>query len=419
MDCTSEVKKVQDKTLSWLLKEPPEVQMALLSHHLQLAVLLINELLDDEASSYAGARYSRKKPHNDRYRHWGKNPSSLYIGKEKVPIAVPRVYDRTEQRNVSLERFEQLKNIPRADESFLKSMILGLSTRDHEAVLSTLLGSFGLSKSAVSKSFVEESKKKLEEFENRDLSKYEFIGLFIDGKYAGDEQIVIALGVTLEGDKIPLGFIQSTTENARSIKDQLLSKLIARGLNYKQGLFVAIDGGKGLRKAVEETFGHYAIIQRCQWHKRENVVSYLKKEDEKTYRWKLQDAYDKETYEDARSALLEIHKELQAINESAARSLMEGFEEILTIHRLGLSTTFGRSFSTTNCIENLNGLVGKHTAKIKYWKNSNQRFRWTACALIESEKRMRKIPNHKNLKIFQKAITKEIEQRKKQMEKTE
>lgn len=203
-----------------------------------------------------------------------KNPRSIRIGEEKVPVEVPRLYDKEADRTEEAEYYQRLHNIPMPSEGVIKKVIKGLSQNDYEEVTKSVLESFGLSKSSISRTFIEESGKRLEEFEKRDLGEYDFVALIIDGKYLSRDNIVIALGITITGVKIPLGFIQTSTENSEAVKG-LLKNLIERNLHFEEGLLTVIDRSKGLRKAVEETFGKLSIIQRCQWHKRENVVSYL------------------------------------------------------------------------------------------------------------------------------------------------
>jgi len=192
-----------------------------------------------------------------------------------------------------------------------------------------------LSSSTVSRQFTEASAAKLKEFQERDLSRLDVVALFLDGKTFAEDTMVLALGVTVKGDKVFLGFVQTETENKR-VLEQFLRSLLERGLEVSQGVLVVIDGGKGLRSAVTSALRRRALIQRCQWHKRENVVSYLPKKDQAYWRKRLQKAYERPTYKEAKEKLEAIHKELSRVNESAARSLEEGFEETLTLHRLGL-----------------------------------------------------------------------------------
>jgi len=289
----------------------------------------------------------------------------------------------------------------------LKKIIIGLTEHRYEEVVKMATESFGLSQSSVSRAFIEESKKALECFERRGLGLYDFIALVIDGKYLAKEQVVIALGITINGDKIPLGFIHTTTENNIAIKG-LLKNLIERGFKFTEGILTITDGSKGLIKAVKETFGEFAIEQRCTWHKRENVVSYLKDEEKDIYRGKLQRAYSEPDYETAKMKLLQIRDELRKINYSAANSLEEGLEETLTLHRLGLVEELGKSLSTTNTIENLNSQLGRYLHRIKYWVTPEMRARWVATALFQIEKRMRKINSYKKLNLLRTALKTEL-----------
>ena len=157
------------------------------------------------------------------------------------------------------------------------------------------------------------------------------------------------------------------------------------------------DGGKGLRSAVRQVFQKKALVQRCMWHKRENVVSYLAKDEQASWRRRLQHAYNRPTYSEAKAALTKLHGELEGRNQSAAASLAEGLEETLTLHRLGVYGVLGRSFKTTNCIESANAQIEERCAKVDAWKNSNQRQRWLATALLDIEPRLRRVKGHRHL----------------------
>ncbi len=265
-----------------------------------------------------------------------------------------------------------------------------------------------MSPSTVSRRFIKASSRKLKELMERDLSGYDFVALFIDGKSFAEDEMIIALGVTIKGEKIPLGFIQTATENERVVKD-FLNGLLQRGLNIDEGILCIIDGAKGLYSAIRKVFTNRAIIQRCQWHKRENVVSYLQKSQQSTWRRKLQRAYEKPTYEEAKRALNRLKPELKLLNESARASLEEGFEETLTLHRLGLFPQLGISLKTTNCIESLMSLVSQYTSKVDYWKNSSQKHRWVASALLEIEPRLRKIKGYRHLPVLRNALKQHLQ----------
>jgi transposase-like protein len=262
---------------------------------------------------------------------------------------------------------------------------------------------FGLSASTVSRRFIRASARKLQALTERSLKDYDFVALFLDGKTFAADTMVVALGVTLQGEKVVLGFVETGTENA-TVCTTFLEGLKARGLRDEDGLLVIIDGGKGLHAAVEKAFGCGAAIQRCQWHKRENVLAYLAGAPQAIIRRKLQAAYSQPTYEQAKSALKKVRGELAEINLSAVASLDEGFDETLTLHRLGLFAELGVSFKTTNCLESINGLVEQRTGKIDYWKNSEQKQRWLATALLDIEPRLRRVRGHKHLPALRRAL---------------
>lgn len=233
------------------------------------------------------------------------------------------------------------------------------------------------------------------------------VALFIDGKTFADEEMLIALGITIDGRKIPLGFEQTVSENER-VCTQFLQKLVDRGLCFDQGLLIIIDGAKGLYRAVKTVFGEFCLIQRCQWHKRENVCAYLAKSDQARIRKKLQKAYDQDTYEQAKTELLAIRKELERLNGSAARSLDEGLEDTLTLHWLGLMPYLKQSFRTTNCIESLNSQVAQRTRNVKRWTTSDQCHRWLAAALMDIEPHLRVVKGFRYLPMLRQVIQREL-----------
>jgi len=190
--------------------------------------------------------------------------------------------------------------------------------------------------------------------------------------------------------------VQAATENERVCR-RFLADLVDRGLQYEAGLLVVIDGAKGLYKAVMSVLKAHACVQRCQYHKRKNVVSYLPKCEQDRMRRKMEAAYSKPTYEAARKALNALKPELELMNQSALRSLEEGMEETLTLHRLGMMSTLSQSFRTTNCIENVNSLLQQLTHNVRRWTNSSQRHRWVATALLDIQPRLRRVKGHKHL----------------------
>ena len=399
--------KINKEKLDWLLCQNTDIMLELLRNHIELSKIIANEIMDEEVERLSGERYSHDKPQDGRFSRWGNNPGSIRMGSEKVPVIVPRIYDNKEKKNKPLERYQELKNLNEPTEEVLNKIILGLSQRDYKRVSKDFIDSFGLSQSSVSRMFIESSGKALEEFEKRDISGKDIIVLQIDGKSLRGEEILICLGITIKGEKVVLGFAQSNTENNRAIK-QLLRQLINRGLDYSKGILIVSDGSKAIKKAIKETFGKYHMHQRCQWHKREDVICHLSLENQDEYRRKLQRAYKEPDYAKAKEILLSIREELKKLNIASVRSLDEGFEETLTLHKLKLIDKLGASLGTTNCIESLNSQLGRYLKKVTNWKNSDQIYRWVAAGLMESERRMNKIRNHKSLNTLREKLITEL-----------
>ena len=386
-----------------------DVKVEMIQALIPIGLRYVKEVLEQEVKQLAGERYQRNGlPGHDR---WGEQGGSVYLLDHKLPNMVPRVRDQHEGKEVRLRSYEQLQ-VPRdRDEGVLRRILRGLSCRSYEECAAEVPEAFGMSGSSVSRRYIRASARELKKLCERRLEGYDIVVLILDGKRFGSDEMVIALGVSSDGRKIPLGFIQTGAENERVCRE-MLEGLLERGLRIEPGLLCVIDGSKGLRKAIYGVFGGRALIQRCQWHKRENVVGYLPKTMQAQMRRKLQGAYQEPTYERAKEKLLKIRKELQLINQSAVSSLDEGLEETLTLHRLGLFQELGISFKTTNCIESLMALVGQRTDKVDYWRNSDQKHRWLGAALLDIEPRLRRVKGYRHLPQLRIAIQKDTEKQK-------
>jgi transposase-like protein len=360
----------------------------------------IEEELQSEVSKLAGARYTRTHPDLKR---WGCNEGSVFLGDQKVPIAVPRVRDILQGKEVPLSSYRGFQSPRSIDEVVFKRLINGISTRKYEKAALEVPATFGIKKSSISRKFIRASARKLKECLERDLSGYDIVSIFIDGKGFAENEIIIALGITLTGEKVVLGFIESSSENARVCRD-FMNELINRGLNTDNEILFVIDGAKGIYKGIKTALSEKAVIQRCQWHKRENILKYLDKKHQSNFRRKLQSAYEQPTYEAAKKKLNLIKRELAILNQSAVRSLEEGMEETLTLHRLGMFPKLSISFKTTNCIETIMRQVGIYTDRVSYWKNSDQRQRWVGTALQEIEPKLRTVRGYRHLRELREAM---------------
>ena len=380
-----------------------DAKVELIRSLVPLGLMHVKEMLDEEVMALAGARYARKDASIGGRRH-GSNPGTVGLAGQRVPIRVPRIR-RVAGGEIPLRSYAALHDEGAVNDRLLTRVLYGISCRNYEA--EAIPGAIGLSGSTVSRTFIQASAAKLREFHERDLSDEDVVAIVLDGKTFAEATMVIALGITLTGDKRFLGFVETDTENAQVVTPFLRS-LLERGLDVSQGVLVILDGGTGLRAAVRKAFRRRAVVQRCQWHKRENVVSYLAKTERPLWRQRLQRAYQRPEYEETVAALTQLHDELEERNQSAAGSLAEGLDETLTLHRLGLYGVLGRSLKTTNCLESINALVEERCAKVDRWQNSSQRHRWLATALLEIEPRLRKVMGYRHLPTLRDALQREL-----------
>jgi putative transposase len=372
---------------------------------LPLGLMHVHEVLAEEVRGLAGEKHARKGVGVQARRH-GVNPGSIKLGGQRMAVAVPRV--RGPRGEIALRSYQTLHaGGGEVNEGLLRRVLYGISCRNYERAAEAIPGAIGLSGSSVSRSFVAASAAQLRSFQERDLSSGDYVAMFLDGKSFSDAAMVVALGVTMQGEKHFLGLIETDTEHEK-VLTVFLRSLLARGLDLSQGILVVIDGGKGLRAAVRRAFMKRAIVQRCMWHKRENVISHLPAREQASWRKRLQAALSRPTEKEARAKLAELEAELEEINQSAAASLREGLEEVLTLHRLGLFAVLGRSFKTTNCLENVNALIEERCAKVDCWRNSNQRHRWLATALMDIEPRLRRVMGCRHLAALRTALQQEL-----------
>ena len=371
-----------------------------------LGLMRIQELLEEEVCALAGERYARKAAQFPGRRH-GSNPGSVVLAEQRHPLRIPRVQHVT-GGEIPLQTLTQIHGTGRLDELLLKRVRYGISCRNYAEAAAAVPGAIGLSSSTVSRRFTQASAKHLKAFQERGLGALDLVAVFLDGKTFADMTMVVAMGITLTGEKHILGVVETGTENA-VVLTAFLQGLEERGLDASRGLLVVIDGGKGLRAAVRRVWEPTAVVQRCQWHKRENVVRHLSQGEQATWRRRRQRAYDRPTYAEAKGALARLQRELDARNQSAACSLAEGLEETLTLHRLGVFALLGTSFKTTNCLESINALVEERCGKVDRWTNSNQRQRWLATALLDIEPRLRKVKGYRYLPRLREALQRDLQ----------
>jgi transposase-like protein len=362
----------------------------------QAGLQLMSLLMDEEVRKLAGER-SRPQPERTANR-WGKERGYCVVMGQKVPIERPRVRT-TEDKEVRLGSYEMFHRGEPLSETVWEKLMLGLSTRRYGQAVREFTEAYGLEKSAVSKHFIEASRVKLKDLMERRLNKLQLCALLIDATPFEGQQMIVALGIGQDGRKTILGIRQGATENA-TVVGELLGDLMNRGLDFSTPRLYVLDGGKALHAAVKKYAGESAPIQRCQVHKRRNVLDHLTDEQKPAVARKLNAAYALEEYAAAREALNGLHHELMHLNPSAARSLGEGLEETLTVHRLHVPQQLRLTLASTNVIESAFSIVERVCLNVKRWHSGDQRERWVGSGLLVAEKQFRRIKGHKQLPLL-------------------
>jgi putative transposase len=359
----------------------------------QAGLQLIQLLMEEEVRQLVGER-SQSMPERTANR-WGSERGYCVVMGQKVPLDRPRVRS-TEDREIRLGSYEMFHRGEPLTETVWEKLMLGLTTRKYGDAVRQFTEAYGLEKSAVSEHFIEASRVKLKQLMERRLEKKKFCALLVDATPFQGQQMVAALGIGCDGTKTILGIWQGATENA-TVVGELLGDLMNRGLDFTAPRLYVLDGGKALHAAVKKYAGESAPVQRCQVHKRRNVLDHVTDENKPLIASKLNAAYALEDYTAARQALDGIHRELMHLNPSAARSLAEGLEETLTVHRLHVPQQLRMTLASTNVIESAFSIVETVCRNVKRWHGGDQRERWIGSGLLIAQKQFRRVRGHKQI----------------------
>jgi len=335
----------------------------------------------------------------------GTTRSKVVLGGQRIDIRRPRVR-AVDAGELHLPTFTWAAAADPLNAATMGAVAAGVSTRRYAKTVDQLPPSEHASctsSSAVSRRFVALSQQQLDEWLGRLLEKLDLPVVMIDGIHFRDSVILIAQGIDWQGTKHVLGLREGSTEATRVVRS-LLSDLIERGLDAQRARLWVIDGGKALRKAIVETFGARALIQRCQEHKRRNVIDHLPEDMHVSVNRALRDAWNSHDDKLARKQLMRLAASLQAKHPGAAASLREGLEETLTLQELGVTGALYRTLRTTNPIENLNGSVAHYSRNVRRWKDGSMILRWVASALSDAGARFRKLRGFGEMKTLLNAL---------------
>ena len=339
----------------------------------------------------------------------GSTRSAVVLGGQRIGIKRPRARG-VDAGELELPSFAWAAGTDPLDTATMAAIAAGVSMRRYASTLEELPPpeqALSVSKSATSRRFVALSEEQLLQWLSRSLGKLDLPVVMVDGIHCRDRVILLALGIDAQGNKHVLGLREGSTESTRVVRS-LLSDLIERGLDADRARLWVIDGGKALRKAIVETFGATALIQRCQEHKRRNVIEHLPEELHASVGRAMRDAWDSANAELVKKQLQRLATSLQSKHPGAAASLREGLEETLTVQALGITGALYRTLRTTNPIENLNGSIAHYTRNVKRWRDGQMTLRWVASALSDAKDRFRKLRGHRDMKHLIAALDKRI-----------
>ena len=371
---------------------------------LEMGKMFAEAIMEMDREERSGPDYH---PIDPNLQKWAFQEGSVYIGDQKVRVAHPRLRDRQQGCEIPLESYLRMKQRGQFSEELLEKILRGISTRKYSDTVIASAQAFGVSPSAISQRIVEVTSKRLEEFKNRPLKEFKPFAVFLDTIHRGGQAFMVALGLDVDGKKLPLGFWEGSSENSE-ICLELLSDVESRGLVLSKRVLWITDGGSGILKALRERFGKKFIHQRCTIHKDNNIQRHLPKRYRPQAHRLFRTALEQNSYADAKRMLLEFEKWLRALNESAADSLKEAFEEILTLHRLKVPALLRKTLHSTNPIESMFSMVRGCEKNVKRARSSKMRQRWLAAILLHCEESFRRVKGYADINEVIVSIEKEL-----------
>ena len=365
----------------------------LLAFSTAAGLVVMQQMLTAELAGIVGDKHAKLGP--DRVGNWhGTTKGQVVLGARKISVERPRGR-YTDGGEVELDTWATFASEDLLRQVVVERMLAGVATRRHVEVAEPVgdVAGTAVSRSAVSRRFVAATTDAMAELLACDLSGLETAVLMIDGLNVAGEMVVVALVITADGTKVPVGLRLGDTENTVVVKD-LLADLVDRGLRFEHGILAVLDGSKALRKAVAKVFGTKALVQRCTLHKRRNVIGYLPEARRKQIDKRLAGIFANADAEAGLRDARRLAAQLKATHPDAAGSLLEGLEEMFTVARLGITGALRRSLTNTNCIESMISTVRVVTGRVKNWRDGDMKKRWIATGMIEAQRSFRRVKGH-------------------------
>lgn len=357
------------------------------------AILLLS------AQQVAGPQHKGKSTGDVRWH--GKQRGVVPLAERKLRIDKPRLRRKGKGKDLELQIpvYEAMQTNSRLGQRILSILMHGISTRSYKKVLPEMAETVGVSKSNVSREFIEASEQQMKEFAERKFDDKDILIIYIDGIRFSQFHVIAAVGVDSEGFKHVLGLTEGATENTTIVKD-LLEDMVARGLDPNRKRLFVIDGSKALRNAIDATFGGDNPVQRCRKHKLSNVMDYLPKELKDQVKNVMQAAW-RLNPEEGKKRIRQQARQLEIKYPSAASSLLEGLDEMFTVNSMGLPKALKRCLCTTNIIESPHSGVRMRTRRVSNWNGGKMVLRWATAAFLETEKHFKRIGGYKQLWMLQ------------------
>ena len=371
---------------------------------------VLAELMEEEVDEVVGPK-GRHDPERTAVRH-GREAGEVTLGGRRIALERPRVRSADGMSELPLQTYAHFADRDPLTAAVLERMLAGVSTRRYRRVQEPVGSEVeaearSTSKSAVSRQFVARTRQNLEALMHRRLDDVRLAVLMLDGIDLKGRTNVVALGISTDGVKIPLGLWEGSTENA-AVATALLSDLVDRGLDVEQGVLCVLDGAKALRKAVRDVLGVDTPVQRCVRHKERNVCAHLPERDRPVVRQRLRAAWRLDDHAGALERLRALAGELDRSHPGAAASLREGMEETLTLQRLGIRGSLKTTLASTNPCESMIECVRRSSRNVKRWQNGDMCLRWTAAGMLEAEQQFRRVIGYRDLAKLAVAIERDL-----------
>jgi putative transposase len=417
---TVSLEQVAAEGSSGELALPPRVQEALgelvnaakeglLALSVGVGLGVLAELMEEEVDGVVGPK-GKHNPERTAVRH-GHEAGEVTLGGRRVQVERPRVRSADRESEVPLRTYQHFADRDPFSRHVLEQLLAGVSTRRFERTREPVgveveAVARSTSRSSVSREFVARTRENLHGLMSRRLDDVRLAVLMLDGIELKGRCCLVALGITTDGVKLPLGLWDGSTENA-TVAKELLSNLVSRGLDLGQGVLSVIDGAKALRKAIDEVLGPVPV-QRCIRHKERNVLDHLPERDRPAVKQRLRRAWARDDHARALEELRSLAAELEHSHPGAAASLREGIAETLTVTRLGVKGSLRKTLQSTNPCESMIEIVRRTSRNVKRWQSGDMCLRWTAAGMLEAERQFRKIIGYRDLAKLALAVEREL-----------